>query len=161
MSAAYAYWRAKLRGEDPDPPQDRTVLPCGFWRLRSGKPLAVWVEPDGERRAVEGFGPDKVSLSPNAMEAIAERGGFGTAVTEDAYRKACDLGYWPDSEGPTRDLMDALRLAANDAMAAVAHIDTKLALYPDYRLTKKLRGEIAALIKRASAALETYERETA
>ncbi len=138
----YAYWLAKLAGEDPDPLPDRAVLPCGFWRLRSGKPLAVWLEGE-QRYALVGFRADQAHMKPESMEAMAERGGFGAAVPEGVYRTANREGYWPDSEGPARDLMNSLRTAADE-------IGTKLAVYPDYRLTKTLRNAI-------NKALATYD----
>jgi len=100
MSDAYAYWNAKLAGEDPDPPADRTVMPSGFWRLRNSDPLATWRE-DGEPPrfyALRGFTGKSKAMSPIAIEQMAESGSFGHAVTEEDYREALGLGYWPKDE---------------------------------------------------------------
>jgi len=154
----YGYWLAKLAGRDPDPPADRTQMPCGFWRMRSGQPLAVWMD-DGRRVALRGWGEGE-TLSTGHMEAIAEAGGFGTAVTEEFYRDAIANGYWPDSEGPARDLMDALRQHGEALDRSADQIAEKLALYPDYRLNKKLAGEIIKAIAAAGGAINTYQEKT-
>ncbi|MCP4304177.1 MAG: HNH endonuclease [bacterium] len=138
----YQYWQDKLAGLDPDPPENRMILPCGFWRLRSGKPLAVWLEGE-QRYALVGFRADQAHMKPESMEAMAERGGFGIAVPEGVYRTANRQGYWPDSDGPTRDLLNSLQAAADE-------IRLKLTPYPDYRLTKTLRNAI-------NKALTTYD----
>jgi hypothetical protein len=91
----YHYWREKLRGHDPDPPEDRTLMPCGFWRLRSGEPLAVWVA-GAERCALRGFKGGERVMSIRHAEAMAESGSFGIAVSEADYRAAFDTGTWPD-----------------------------------------------------------------
>ena len=91
----YEYWAAKLRGEDPDPPTDRTQMPLGFWRLRDNRPMAVWM--DGERRvALTGFAGSQAVMSEQRMQAQAEMGAFGQAVAEAAYRAAFAAGAWPD-----------------------------------------------------------------
>lgn len=154
----YGYWAAKLAGLDPDPPADRTQMPCGFWRMRSGHPLAVWMDA-GQRVALRGWGIGE-TLSTSHMEAIAEAGGFGTAVTEEFYREAIAKGYWPDSEGPARDLMDALRQHGEALDRAADQIAEKLAIYPDYRLTKKLHGTIIKAIAAAGGAINTYQEKT-
>ena len=159
MSEQYRYWLEKLAGLDPDPPADRTVMPCGFWRLRDGAPLAVWPEDHG-LVAVKGFASNSAQMTTPAMEAMAERGGFGVAVTEEAYRTAMARGYWPDSEGPSRDLMNALKGGAADFTDAADQIAVKLSLYPDYRLTKKLVGEIIKAIATAGGALNLYQEKT-
>lgn len=92
---SYAYWQAKLHGEDPEPLTDRTKLPLGFWRLRSGDPLAVWLA-DGERVALRGFRAAERVMAVKHMEAMAEGGSFGQAVTEALYRAAFEAGEWPD-----------------------------------------------------------------
>jgi hypothetical protein len=158
MTGEYAYWASKLAGGDPDPPADRTILPCGFWRLRDGRPLAVWVN-DLDRVALRGWAGADEFLPPHAMEAIAERGGFGTAITEDFYREAIRKGYWPDSEGPARDLMNSMRAAAEVFAAVAEQIADKLALYPDYRLTKKLHTEIIKAVASAGGAINAYDKE--
>lgn len=97
MSDAYAYWHGKLNGEDPDPPENRTQMPCGFWRMRDNSPLAVWI--DGEQRiALRGFGGSARPMNQDFMERVAEGGSFGVAVTEEAYRSAFDAGLWPDTD---------------------------------------------------------------
>jgi len=154
----YGYWAEKLAGRDPDPPDDRTQMPCGFWRMRSGQPLAVWMD-DGRRVALRGFGEGE-TLATNHMEAIAEAGGFGMAVTEEFYRDAIEKGHWPDSEGPARELMDALRQHGEALDRAADQIAEKLALYPDYRLTKKLAGEIIKAVTAAGGAINTYTEST-
>lgn len=154
----YRYWQEKLAGLDPNPPEDRTILPCGFWRLRDGLPLAVWPEESG-LVAVKGFASNSAQMTTAAMEAMAERGGFGTAVTEDFYREAIRKGYWPDSEGPARDLMNSMRAASEVFAAAAEQIADKLALYPDYRLTKKLRTEIIKAVATAGGAINAYDKE--
>lgn len=159
MNEPYRYWAEKIAGNDPDPPADRTVLPCGFWRLRDGLPLAVWPEDDG-LVAVKGFASNSAQISRDAMEAMAERGGFGIAVTEDDYRAAMMRGFWPDSEGPSRDLMNELRTVATGFTDAADQIAVKLSLYPDYRLTKKLANEIIKWIATAGGALNTYQEKT-
>jgi hypothetical protein len=99
----YWYWQAKLAGEDPNPPEDRTWIPSGFWRLRNSEPLAVWRE-DGagaERTyALRGFEKKRRMMQPLDMESMAESGSFGHAVTETAYREAYTLGHWPADEPP-------------------------------------------------------------
>lgn len=92
----YDYWAAKLRGDDPDPLEDRTRLPLGFFRLRSGDPLAVWLDADGKRATLRGFSGSARSMAPRHAEAMAESGSFGEAVTEELYRAAFDAGEWPD-----------------------------------------------------------------
>ena len=92
----YAYWQAKLRGEDPDPLTDRTKLPLGFWRLRSGDPLAVWLGEDGARVALRGFSAAPRQMAAKHMEAMAESGSFGLAVPEALYRAAFEAAEWPD-----------------------------------------------------------------
>lgn len=96
----YWYWAAKLRGEDPDPIEPRTDMPLGFFRLRSGDPLAVWISETGERIARRGFSGAEKFMPQRHMEAMAESGSFGTAVTEEAYRAAFDAGSWPDDPPP-------------------------------------------------------------
>lgn len=96
----YDYWRAKLAGEDPDPPADRTLLPLGFWRLRNGEPLAVWIREDGERVAASGFASRPRPWSRQRMESTAESGSFGQAVTEEVWRAAYEAGHWPDDPPP-------------------------------------------------------------
>lgn len=159
MNDGYEYWRAKLAGEDPDPPEDRTILPLGFWRLRRGDPLAVYMN-DGARIAVVGFEESYRFLPEVAMEEMAERGGFGEAVEEAFYREAIAKGYWPDSEGPTRDLMNGLIEARDGLSEAIDQIQLKIAIYPDHRLTKKLRKEIAEAIVGASQAAGSYDAAT-
>lgn len=159
MSDDYGYWAAKLAGHDPDPIEPRTTMPLGFWRRRDGRPMAVWMDGD-ERVALVGWAGSDEFLPPHAMEAIAERGGFGTAITEDFYREAIRKGYWPDSEGPARDLMEALRDACGDFTSAANQIAEKLALYPDYRITKKLGAEIIKAIATVGGALNTYQEKT-
>jgi len=154
----YGYWAAKLAGLDPDPPADRTQMPCGFWRMRSGQPLAVWMD-DGRRVALRGWGVGE-TLPTSAMEAIAEAGGFGKAVAEEFYRDAIEKGHWPDSEGPARELMDSLRQHGEALDRAADQIAEKLALYPDYRLTKKLAGEIIKAVTAAGGAINTYTEST-
>ena len=92
----YAYWRARLAGGTPDPLTDRTKLPIGFWRLRSGAPLAVWLDADGKRATLRGFSGSARAMAPRHAEAMAESGSFGEAVTEELYRAAFDAGEWPD-----------------------------------------------------------------
>lgn len=100
--SSYAYWRAKLAGQDPDPPADRTQMPCGFWRMRDGSPLAVWID-GGRRIAWRGFTGAAREMAQRHMESVAEQGGFGLAVTEDAYRAAFDAGRWPDTDAIVAD----------------------------------------------------------
>lgn len=92
----YAYWSARLAGGTPDPLTDRTKLPIGFWRLRSGDPLAVWLDADGKRATLRGFSGSARAMAPRHAEAMAESGSFGEAVTEELYRAAFDAGEWPD-----------------------------------------------------------------
>jgi hypothetical protein len=91
----YFFWREKLAGRDPDPVEPRTDMPCGFFRLRSGEPLAVWIAGN-ERAALRGFRGSERIMAVKHMEAMAENGAFGTAVTEELYRAAFDAGSWPD-----------------------------------------------------------------
>jgi len=92
----YWYWREKLAGRDPDPVEPRTDMPAGFWRLRAGDPLAVWLDANGERTALRGFSGASRAMAPRHMEAMAESGGFGEAITEELYRAAFEAGEWPD-----------------------------------------------------------------
>lgn len=92
----YHYWREKLAGRDPDPVDPRTDMPAGFWRLRSGDPLAVWLDAEGKRTALRGFAGASRIMAPKHTEAMAETGSFGVAVTEELYRAAFDAGEWPD-----------------------------------------------------------------
>ncbi len=92
MSNDYAYWQAKLRGEDPDPLADRTVMPCGFFRTSHNEPLACWLDDSGERIATISGHP----MTRSRMERVAEVGGFGKAITEDAYRFRMKNGHFPD-----------------------------------------------------------------
>lgn len=155
----YGYWQAKLAGLDPDPIEPRTTMPLGFWRRRDGRPMAVWMNGD-DRLALVGWEGFDEFLPVAAMESIAERGGFGTAVPEDFYRAAIAKGYWPDSEGPSRDLMNALRQHGEALDRAADQIAEKLALYPDYCLTKKLAGEIIKAVTAAGGAVNTYTEST-
>jgi hypothetical protein len=95
----YHYWQSKLAGEDPDPPEDRTQMPAGFWCLRSGDPLAVWLNGT-ERVALRGFKGSERVMGVRHMETMAESGSFGLAVTEDAYRDAFEKGSWADDPPP-------------------------------------------------------------
>jgi len=108
---SYDYWNAKLDGENPDPPPDRTQLPCGFWRLNNDIPLAVWIDDSGARVALQG----RRSMSPMAMERMAEMGGFGKAVTEEDYRRAVVDGYWP-GDPPRPQLGDNLPDDPNEVL---------------------------------------------
>jgi hypothetical protein len=101
----YTYWREKLIGHDPDPPADRTQMPAGFWRLRSGEPLAVWLN-GGERVALRGFSGSERVMAIRHMEAMAESGSFGTAVTEADYRDAFAKGSWADDPPPIATVGD-------------------------------------------------------
>lgn len=92
----YAYWQARLAGENPNPLTDRTKLPLGFWRLRSGDPLAVWLDHEGVRHTLRGFSGAARGMAPRHAEAMAESGSFGEAVPEDLYRAAFEAGEWPD-----------------------------------------------------------------
>lgn len=94
----YEYWREKLTGKDPDPPEDRTQMPLGFWRMQRGEPLAVWIDADGRRVGLRGFFGATRMLSQIHMEGIAEQGSFGKAVAEEDYRAAFNLGRWPDTD---------------------------------------------------------------
>lgn len=93
MSDEYFYWSEKLAGRDPDPVEPRTSLPTGFWRLRSGDPLAVWLN-GAERVALRGFKGAERIMGIRHMETMAESGSFGNAVTEEAYRDAFEKGSW-------------------------------------------------------------------
>jgi hypothetical protein len=68
-----------------------------------------------------------------------------------------ERGYWPDSEGPARDLMNALKGVAADFNDAADQIAVKLSLYPDYCLTKKLTAEIIKAIATAGGAINLYQ----
>jgi hypothetical protein len=124
----YHYWREKLLGHDPDPPEDRTQMPCGFWRLRSGEPLAVWLAGD-QRAALRGFRGSERVMAVRHMESMAESGSFGIAVTEAAYRDAFDKGSWADDPPPPTGIGDnlpddpfeaaRLELADEEEMAAL------------------------------------------
>jgi len=102
LDDAYAYWSAKLAGEDPDPPADRTLMPSGFWRLRDSSPLATWREDGDPPRfyALRGFTGKTRAMSPAAIEQMAESGSFGHAVTEADYRQALEAGFWEKDEPP-------------------------------------------------------------
>lgn len=110
----YSYWLDKLAGKDPDPPADRTLLPLGFWRLRDGKPLAVWM--DGDRRiAWCGFQGSARELSTRYMESMAESGGFGKAVPEEEYRAAFANGRWADTDPTVASQVTGRNAPADDA----------------------------------------------
>jgi len=73
VTDSYAYWREKLAGYDPEPPTDRTQMPCGFWRMRDNRPLAVWMD-GAERVAMAGSGGNRRRMAVHYMESIAESG---------------------------------------------------------------------------------------
>jgi hypothetical protein len=103
----YWYWRAKLAGQDPDPMEPRTDMPPGFWRMRSGEPLAVWLN-GAERVALRGFRGSERVMGIRHMESVAESGSFGHAVTEAHYRDAFDKGSWADDPPPLAGIGDNL-----------------------------------------------------
>jgi hypothetical protein len=159
----YAYWHAKLAGEDPDPPADRTQLPCGFWRLNGGDPLAVWIAGE-ERIALRGFAPGKL-LSARYMEMIAEAGGFGKAVTEDAYRAAFAAGRWPDTDQVVAEQRN--QTVADDAEALRDQISAATAGASQYgaidgeEAAQRAQSLRARLLELAGDAKKRHEAEKA
>ena len=135
----YWYWRAKLAGEDPDPPADRTELPAGFWRLRSGDPMAVWLDAEGKRVALRGFKSAERVMAVKHMEAMAETGSFGQAVSEDLYRAAIEAGEWPDDP------------------PAVAPIGHNLPESEYERLRTEIEGEVETTAPFLKRPIETQE----
>lgn len=128
----YSYWSGKLAGQDPDPPADRTLLPLGFWRLRNGEPLAVWLEDD-RRHALVGFRAKRRMMRTPEMERVAEQGAFGHAVTEAAYREAFAAGLWADDPPPAD---------SRSGPYATIGIGDNLPTDPFERLRLELDGEL-------------------
>jgi hypothetical protein len=101
MTDAYAYWYAKLAGEDPDPPTDRTQPPAGRWRTQGGQPVAIW--PDAKQPGLMqgriGIGEKRRKLSERELASMGEMGSFGVAITQAVYEDVAVRGEpWPDMD---------------------------------------------------------------
>jgi hypothetical protein len=95
----YEYWQAKLAGEDPPAPADRSHPPCGRWRTPRGEPLAVWPAADGSIVAVYGKGGLRRKMNTQEMARMAEMGGHGQAISVEEYdRVAVKLLPWSDMD---------------------------------------------------------------
>lgn len=101
---AHRYWYAALRGEIL--PTHPHYVPCGFYRQdrKDGTaiPLAIWLDPEGQKCAQEGMWPVKVLSTPEIEAAFA----YDTfswsakkAISYEAYEHWKQHRAWPQTEG--------------------------------------------------------------
>lgn len=97
----YAFWNGWLStGTKPEP--STTHVPLGFFRQRDGVPLAIWECAPGEIVVLGGTARKSWRMTPDKIAERLEYGGFGAAVTEEAYRAAFEAGEWADAESAIR-----------------------------------------------------------
>lgn len=118
---SYEHWYAVLDGQKPDITNEPQP---GFYRLKDGKPVAIWIDDEyGLQLTVSG-----AAIMGEGQEEIWLRCAMN-AVEEDDYNAVIDGGVWPDmdeaivetighnirdakSADDINNLIDSLRFAA-------------------------------------------------
>lgn len=143
MSDQWAWWRAALKGDNPD--WERGNPPSGYFRSAKGECCAIWRDENGTLQAWRSGG--KYTPPAGDVDKIEEffattcRDNRARPISAAEYKAFMEAGKWPDQvdEAPAT-IGDNSGAVASDLDAARAAVDDLFEQYRDWK--REIGGKV-------------------